>query len=78
MMNYQEAVEWLNGDRSMCNVIPVTNDGQWHVIVAQADAAMTQQAYWIVKAHRESRVVVSISAMNPRNVDHYEQDVCDE
>ena len=52
-MDKREAIEWLNGNRSMCNIIPSDDFGTWEVRIAQADAARTQQAYWIVKAHDE-------------------------
>ncbi len=52
-MDYKEAVEWLNGGWSMTNIIPQGPFETWSVRVAQADAAMVQQAYWIVKAHKE-------------------------
>lgn len=52
-MNYEEALEWLRGERSMINIISSSNPDMWQVLTAQADAAMTQQAYWIVKAHSE-------------------------
>lgn len=47
MMDYEEAQGWLRGERSTVNWIddPVS--------VAQADAALTQQAYWVARAHRE-------------------------
>lgn len=41
----------------MINIIPIEpQDGTWLVRVAQADAAMTQQAYWIIKAWHENIV----------------------
>jgi len=49
-MDYKEAVEWLKGNRSMTNTIPQDPFETWQVRIAEADAAMTQQAYWIVKA----------------------------
>jgi len=52
-MNYLDACEWLAGNRSMTNIIPKEPIETWLVRIAQADAAMTQQAYWIVKAHEE-------------------------
>jgi len=52
-MSYEEAVEWLRGQRSMTNIVPDYPQETWAVRIAQADAAMTQQAYWIVKAHDE-------------------------
>lgn len=56
-MTYDEAVAWLKEQRSMTNIIPFEPpDGTWLVRVAQADAAMTQQAYWIIKAWHENIV----------------------
>lgn len=52
-MNYKEALEWLRGERSMTNIIPQDPLETWLVRVAQADAAMVQQAYWICRAHDE-------------------------
>ena len=52
-MNYKEACEWLEGKRSMTNIIPQDPISTWQVRIAEADAAMTQQAYWIFKAHTE-------------------------
>ena len=42
----------------MCNIIQSNADtnGPWIVQTAQADAAMTEQAYWIAKAHAEGIV----------------------
>ena len=37
----------------MTNIVPDYPQETWAVRIAQADAAMTQQAYWIVKAHDE-------------------------
>jgi len=77
MMNHEEAIEWLRGKRSMCNSIPQTTDGQWHVMVAQADAAMTQQAHWIVKAHRDRLVIADIPKLKPRHFGDSEPEYCD-
>ena len=55
-MTYTEAIEWLKGTRSMTNLIPQDPFNTWNVRIAQADAAMTQQAYWIVKAYKEGLV----------------------
>lgn len=52
-MTYCEALEWLKGQRSMINQITCDPLSTWQSRIAEADAAMTQQAYWIVKAHRE-------------------------
>lgn len=52
-MQIEEALEWLDGKRSMTNMIPQHPFETWQGRIAEADAAMTQQAYWIVKAHME-------------------------
>jgi len=52
-MNFEEAMEWLRGNRSMTNLIPQNPFETWQVRIAQADAAMTQQAYWVVEAHKD-------------------------
>lgn len=57
-MNYKEALAWLRGERSGINYLPVTEDRQ--SVTAIYDAAMTQQAYWIVRAHNEGLVTESL------------------
>ena len=57
-MNYDEAVAWLKGERSMCNIIPQDPFDTWQVRIAQADAGMTQQAYFVVKAYKEQLIEV--------------------
>lgn len=52
-MTYEQAVEWLNGQRSLANFVPQHPFETWTVRIAEADAAATQQAYWVVKAHRD-------------------------
>ena len=52
-MNYEEAMEWLQGNRSLTNRIPQDPFETWQVRIAQADAAMMQQAYYVLKAHKE-------------------------
>ncbi len=52
-MNYEEALAWLRGERSMSNCVPSHPLETWTVRIQEADAAATQQAYWIVKAHKE-------------------------
>ena len=56
IMDYKNAIEWLKGNRSMTNIIPQDPFETWQVRIAEADAAMTQQAYWIVKAEAEKLV----------------------
>lgn len=55
-MSYEEALAWLRGERSMTNTIPQDPFDTWLVRIAQADAAMTQVAYWTAKAHAEGLV----------------------
>jgi hypothetical protein len=56
-VSFEEALAWLRGERSLTNIIPPEPEREsWNVRIAQADAAMTQQAYWIVKAWREGLV----------------------
>ncbi|MFQ5632879.1 MAG: hypothetical protein ACE5I1_29270 [bacterium] len=44
-MEYLEAIEWLKGKRSMCNLIPQIPLETWDVRIAQADTAKAQEAY---------------------------------
>ena len=55
-MDYDEAQAWLRGERSMVNMIDRNLYDTWEVRIAQADAAMVCQSYWIVKAHKEGLV----------------------
>lgn len=55
-MNYEEAIAWLKGERSMTNIIPQHPFETWLVRIQEADAACTQQAYWIVKAQQEGLI----------------------
>lgn len=52
-MDYEEALAWMRGERSMCNSIPQDPFSDWEVRIAQADAAMKKQAYYVLKAHKE-------------------------
>ena len=54
-MSIEEAREWLAGNRTMTNLIPHDPRETWLVRIAQADAAMTEQAYWIDRAYRERK-----------------------
>ena len=42
----------------MTNIIPQDPFETWQVRVAEADAAMMQQAYWVLKAWNENLVVL--------------------
>lgn len=55
-MTYEEALEWLQGKRSMTNCVSQDPYPTWQGRIAEADAAMTQQAYWIVRAHKEKLI----------------------
>ena len=48
-----ESLEWLRGNRSMTNIIPQDPLETWQVRIAQADAAMTQQAYYKLRALKD-------------------------
>jgi hypothetical protein len=53
-MTYEEACAWLRGERSMANIIPQDPFETWQGRISQADAAQTEQAYWIAKAHKDA------------------------
>ena len=55
-MGHEEAIAWLKGERSMINIIQQDPFETWQVRVAEADAAMTAAAYWIVKAHSDGLI----------------------
>jgi hypothetical protein len=52
-MTPEEAKEWIKGKRSSVNMIPTEPFETWNLRIAQADAAMMEQAYWILRAHKE-------------------------
>ena len=52
-MNDNEAREWLSGNRSMCNSLSSGDPDMWQVRTVQADAAMMEQAYWVLRAYKE-------------------------
>ena len=52
-MNYEEALAWLRGERSLTNSVPYDPFETWALRIQEADTAATQQAYLIVKAHKE-------------------------
>jgi len=51
-MTYEEAMAWLRGERSTWSTLAYMQ-AEGHVLSARADAANTEQAYWIVRAHHE-------------------------
>ena len=56
-MTKNEAEEWLLGNRSMTNLITQCPFETWEVRISQADAAMMEQAYWVLKAYNEGLIV---------------------
>jgi len=64
-MNIDEARAWLNGERSTTNYMPQDPFETWAVRIAQADAAMIQQAYWVLKA-RDDGLLKSNSVIDMR------------
>ena len=56
MMTVQEARAWLNGERSMINLFMETcsENENANLVTAQADAAMMQQAYWVLMAEKNN------------------------
>ena len=52
-MTCEEAHEWLRGIRSTTNLIPQDPLETWQVRIAQGDAAMMEQAYWVLRIHAE-------------------------
>jgi hypothetical protein len=52
-MTEQEATDWIQGSRSMSNIVPEHPFETWQLRIAQADAAQVQRAYWVLKAYRE-------------------------
>ena len=61
-MDRIEAQAWLDGERSTVNHIPDYPPETWDVRIAQADAARTQQAYWIIRAQEDG-------LLSPHNLD---------
>ena len=55
-MDKAEAIAWLEGKRSMVNLIREDPYDTWEVRVAQADAAKTEQAYWVLRAHKDGLI----------------------
>lgn len=52
-MTLTEAKEWFRGKRSTCYHVTDYPLETRTARVAEADAAMLQQAYWVLKAHKE-------------------------
>jgi hypothetical protein len=54
-MSEIEALEWMRGERSMANIIPQDPFETWQTRIAVADAAKTEQAYWVLRHYRENK-----------------------
>jgi len=52
-MKHEEAIAWIKGERSGVNMIPQYPIETFDVRVAQYDAAWTEKAYWILRAHQD-------------------------
>ena len=61
-MKYEEALAWIRGERSTIN--HAGGDSPWdsQERATRMDAAMTQQAYWVLLAHHEGIVPDEIEA----------------
>ncbi len=57
-MTYEEALAWLHGDRSTINYAMGETPAGASERAARMDAAHAEQAYWVVRAHREKLVAV--------------------
>lgn len=55
-MTYEEALAWLRGERSICNQVPQYPIETLQERIARADAAMTEQAYWTIRAYKEGLI----------------------
>ncbi len=55
-MNYEEALAWLRGERSTLNYTQAPTPEDSRINSAKQDASMTEQAYWIVRAHNEGLI----------------------
>lgn len=64
-MTNEEAIEWLKGNRSWTNMVPSDGEGKWLKIVAEADCASVQEAYWIARAHKEGLVPPPTEQQDP-------------
>ena len=55
-MDNEEAQAWLRGERSTINYTQAPTPEDSRINSAKKDASMTEQAYWIVRAHKEGLV----------------------
>ena len=64
-MEPDEAIAWLRGERSTCNTTPRDPFETWQVRTTRADAAMMQQAYWVLKAHKDGLIPENAEGVAP-------------
>ncbi len=55
-MNYEEALAWMRGERSTINYAQGPTPGEAQERAVRMDAAMYEQAYWMLRAHSEGLV----------------------
>ena len=55
-MNLEEALAWLKGARSTVNYAGGETPWEAQERACRMDAAATEQAYWVVRAHKEGLV----------------------
>ncbi len=59
-MSNEEALAWLRGERSTVNYAGGESPWDSQERATRMDAAMTEQAYWIVRAHKENLVTEDV------------------
>lgn len=55
-MSKDEAIAWLTGQRSVTNMMHSEPRETLPIRIAEADAAMMQQAYYVLKAYSEGLI----------------------
>ena len=55
-MKYEEAQAWLRGERSTVNYAGGESPWDSQERAHRMDAASTEQAYWVVRAHKEGLI----------------------
>ena len=60
-MTFDEAREWLTGEMSTWNTHAMITNDRNHALArcAEEDAAHTERAYWMLRAHRENLLTKS-------------------
>jgi len=55
-MTKEEAEQWLKGNKTMHNHFEWFDNARDTVLCVEADAHMMEQAYWVLKAHKEKLI----------------------